>query len=324
MNHVIKVLEITLLDINQLVLFYQIAKAGSYVAAAEQIGVTPSWISRQIKDIETKLKMNVLEKHYGSFKLTPEGEKLLDSVRKIVYESRIIETLIPSNIHEAKGNLRIATTTGHASVWLVKYMKNFLKINPDMRISIIGTDESLDLQAREADVAIRPFVPKSMELVHLYLLSYPLGLYASEEYLAEHGIPKKPEDLDKHQIITFSKDKKITFGDVDWHLNLGCRPGQTRTPFIQVNSSLGLTKLAQDGLGIVSLSKYHEVLKGSKLVEILPDIEGPVIDIHYVYPKKLENQKRITALGEYLVEELEKESKHQDNIGMRVYSGYQG
>lgn len=313
-----------MLDINQLILFYQIAKAGSYVAAAEQVSVTPSWISRQIKDIETKLGIKVLEKNYGSFKLTPEGEQLLDSVRKIVYESRVIETFIPSNNHEAKGNLRIATTTGHASVWLVKYMKDFLKNYPHMRISIIGTDDTLDLQAREADVAIRPFVPKSPELVHLYLLSYPLGLYASEQYLAEHGIPKKPEDLDNHQIITFSKDKKITFGDVDWHLNLGCKPGQTRIPFIQVNSSLGLTKLALDGLGIVSLSKYHEVLKGSKLIEVLPDIEGPVIDIHYVYPKKLENQRRITALGEYLVQELEKESKHQDNIGMRVHPEYLG
>ncbi|AIL12846.1 hypothetical protein IM40_03900 [Candidatus Paracaedimonas acanthamoebae] len=201
-------------------------------------------------------------------------------------------------------------------------MKGFLKKYPNMKISIVGTDESLDLQAREADVAIRPFVPKNPELVHLYLLSYPLGLYASKEYLAEYGIPRKPEDLDNHRLLAFSKDKKITFGNVDWHLNLGCKPGQTRMPFIQVNSALGLTKLAQDGMGIVSLSKYHEVLKGSKLIEILPNIEGPIIDIHYVYPKKLENQKRITALGEYLVEALEKESKHPDNAGMRVYPKY--
>lgn len=317
-------MEIILLDINQLILFYQIVKAGSYINAAEQVGVTPSWISRQIKDLETKLKFKVFEKHYGGIKLTSEGEQLLDSVRKIVYESRIIETLIPSNNQEASGNLKIATTTGHASVWLVKYMKDFLKKYPDLRITIIGTDGSLDLQAREADVAIRPFIPRSPDLVHLYLLSYPMGLYASEEYLSEHGIPKNPEDLDNHQLITFSKDKKITFGDVDWHLNLGCKPGQTRTPFIQVNSALGLTKLAQDGLGIVSLSKYHEVLKGSKLVEILPEIEGPVIDVHYVYPKKLESHKRITALGEYLVDILEKESKHPDNVGMRIFPEYLG
>lgn len=295
-----------MLDINQLIFFYEVAKAGSYQAAANKTDVSPSWVSRQITDIENKLNFKVFTRNYGSIQLTSEGEKLLDSVRKIIYEARIIETLIPDASDENNNKLIITTTTGHASVWLVKYMKGFLAKYPNIKISIIGTDETLDLQAREADVAIRPFVENS-DLEHVYLLSYPLALYASKEYLADHGIPKNVEELDNHQLIAFSQNNKIPFGDVDWHLRLGCKPGQERKPYIEVNSSMGLAKLAQDGLGIVSLSKNHEVLKSAGLVEVLPKIKGPKIDIYYVYPKKLENKKHITVLGDYLVEALKRE-----------------
>src|SRR5690606_21662367 len=102
---------------------------------------------------------------------------------------------------------------------------------------------------------------------------------------------------------------KIPFGNVDWHLKLGTKNDEVRDPYLQVNSALGLARAAESGLGIVSISKFQEVSKDIKLIEILPNIEGPVVDVHYIYPKRLEHIKRITAFGEYMVKILEKESK---------------
>lgn len=306
-----------MLDLNQLVIFYQLAKAGSFSKAEKLAGVNQSWISRQIKDLEEKLNNKLFERNYGSVALTSAGEALLESVEKIMFEAKMIETTFPSINEQAQGNIKVATTTGQAAVWLVKYMANFMEQYPDMRISVIGTDERVDLRTQDADVMIRPFVPKSPDLVHLYLSSYPLGLYASQSYLGKFGTPQKAEDLDHHRLIAFSKEKATSFGNVDWHLSLGYHFGERREPFFQVNSAQGLVKVAQDGLGIVSISQYNESAQGTNLIRVLPDINGPMIDIYYIYPKKMQNFKKITVLGEYLVKILEEESKHPNTTTFR-------
>jgi len=276
------------------------------------VGVKQSWLSRQISELEDQFGSLLLERGHGTVSLTPEGQLVYEVVGKLLFEAKIIESLMSEKHNEPKGKLNIATTVGHAA-WLIHYVPGFLKKYPEMRISISGNDENLDMRSQNADVAIRPFVPKSPELVHIYLLSYPLGLFASPLYLKEFGVPKKPEDLDNHRLIAFAKDKRIPFGNVDWHLKLGTKNDETREPYLQVNSALGLARAAELGLGIVSISKFQEVSKGVKLIEVLSDIEGPMVDVHYVYPKRLEHVKRLTVFGDYMVEILEKESKKPDS-----------
>lgn len=301
-----------MLDLKQLSAFYYVAKTRSFTLAEALVGVKQSWLSRQISELENQFGSLLLEREHGTVSLTPEGQLIYEMAGKLLFEAKILESLLSEKHNEPIGKLNIATTVGHAA-WLIHYVPGFLKTYPEMRISISGNDENLDMRSQNADVAISPFVPKSPELVHIYLLSYPLGLFASSSYLKEFGIPKKPKDLDNHRLIAFAKDKRVPFGNVDWHLKLGTKNDETREPYLQVNSALGLARAAELGLGIVSISKFQEVSKGVKLLEVLPEIEGPMVDVHYVYPKRLEHVKRLTSFGEYMVEILEKESKNPDS-----------
>jgi DNA-binding transcriptional LysR family regulator len=302
-----------MIDFNQLVIFYHLARSGSFVRAEEFTGFKQSWISRQIKELEETLNNKLFDRNYGSVSLTPAGESLLEHVEKIMFEARMIKTslteLSEDLRNKAQGHVKIATTTGQAAVWIVKYVKEFMDLYPDMRLTVVGRDERVDLSTQDADVMIRPFVPKSPDLVHVYLSSYPLALYASQSYLDKYGTPKSIEDLEHHRLIGFSKDKSIAFGPADWHLSLGCNPGEIREPFFQVNSAIGLIKVAQDGLGIISVSQYRESAPQDNLVQVLPDIEGPMIDLYYIYPKRMAHIRRITVLAEFLIETLEKEIK---------------
>ncbi|MBN9343530.1 MAG: hypothetical protein BGO76_02465 [Caedibacter sp. 38-128] len=306
-----------MIDINQLATFYYVAKTRSFSLAETYTGFKQSWMSRQIKDLETKLGNKLLTRHHGSVSLTPDGEVFFESAKKIIQEAKIIETLLNDSHKEPKGKLRIVTSVASAYLWLPKYMAGFLEKYPDMRLNIIGSNENIDLDFHDADVAIRPYTPESEHLIHTYLLSYPLKLYASPKYLEKFGIPQTIEDLDHHRIIAFSSATKISFGDVDWHLNIGCKKGVKREPFMQVNSPLGLATLAQEGLGIISISKFQQATKGMDLIEVLPDLSGPIIDIYYVYPKELKDFKRITVLGDYLVHMLEQESKLPNTVVLR-------
>jgi DNA-binding transcriptional LysR family regulator len=309
------------IDFNKLVIFYHLARSGSFARAEEYTGYKQSWISRQIKDLEDSLNSKLFDRNYGSVSLTPAGEVLLEHAEKIMFEERMIKTSL-TELNEdvqnkAQGHVKIATTTGTAAVWLVKYIKEFMDLYPDMRLTVVGRDEKVDLSTQDADVMIRPFVPKSPDLVHVYLSSYPLGLYASPDYLKKYGTPSKIKDLAEHRLIAFSKDKAISFGNVDWHLSLGCKPGETHEPFFQVNSAIGLVRVARDGLGIVSISQYQESAQNIELVRVLPDVEGPMIDTYYIYPKRLAGFKRVTVLGEFLVKKMEVEGKNPDAMILR-------
>ncbi|MBL0942192.1 MAG: hypothetical protein IBJ00_05665 [Alphaproteobacteria bacterium] len=109
--------------------------------------------------------------------------------------------------------------------------------------------------------------------------------------------------MNRHRLITFSTEHPSSLGDVDWLLQLGKEAGHIRKPYMQVNSSLALQKAAEDGIGIVSLGAENPGV-ASNLVEVLPNLKGRVVKLYYVYPERLKYSKRITALGDYLVDKI--------------------
>jgi len=93
-------------------------------------------------------------------------------------------------------------------------------------------------------------------------------------------------------------------------LTLGAKPGKARVPYFEVNSSVGLIAAAENNMGVVAMDRDFLKLKGSHLVEVFPEHEGQKVNLYYIYPSQLKNSKRITSLGEYLVEQLKKEPSY--------------
>src|SRR5206468_2280290 len=91
--------------------------------------------------------------------------------------------------------------TGIASQFVAPHLVEFLDAYPQMKLQIIGDDNHLDVNIREADVLIRPWVPAESDLIQKHLFSFETGLYASKAYIAKYGIPKIPEDLQHHLLI---------------------------------------------------------------------------------------------------------------------------
>ena len=99
------------------------------------------------------------------------------------------------------GELKVTTTLGIGVHWLTPRLGEFLDLYPDIRITLITTDEELDLAMREADVAIRLRQPTQPDLIQRKLFSVHFHAYASPEYLKRFGTPRTLEDLDKHRIV---------------------------------------------------------------------------------------------------------------------------
>ena len=294
----------TNIDWDKYKLFYYVAKAGSFTAAAETLNISQSAISRSIQLLEHGLKIRLFERLSRGLALTKQGESLLDATENAFEAFARAEMLMLEEEEEPQGTLKVATTMAIATVWLMPHIRDFLRSYPKIRLSVIGNDEELDLKTRQADVSIRPFIENHPELIQDQICVFHLKLYASKEYLEEYGTPQKLSELDNHKLIVFGYDAKNPYNDINWPLKLGMPRGTLREPYLCINSSAGMRQAAEDGHGIIALAGEFPGLEKSGLIEVFPEEDKPSIPIYYVYPEHLKDSKRVNALGNYLKNKL--------------------
>lgn len=292
------------IDWDKFKLFYFVAKAGSFTAAAETLNISQSAISRSIQLLEHHLKIKLFERVSRGLVLTKPGESLFKATEKAFEEFSRAEMLMLEEEEEPQGTLKVATTMAIATVWLMPHLNVFLRTYPKIHLTIIGNDEELDLKTRQADVSIRPYIENHPELIQNKICVFHLKLYASEAYLKEYGVPQNTSDLDHHKFIVFGYDATNPYNDINWPLKLGMPSGSLRTPYLCINSSAGMRQAAEDGHGIIALAAEYPHLNNSDFIEVLPEEPKPSIPIYYVYPSHLKESKRVKALGDYLIERL--------------------
>lgn len=294
-------------DWDKIRIFYQVAISKSFTDAAEHLNITQSAISRSIQSFEASLNAKLFHRHARGLILTKDGEIMLEAAREMLATlSRAQRCLGDSEI--PRGTLKVATTAALANLWLIECISPFLEKYPEMHLTILGTDREVDLAIREADVAIRPAVEHPSDLIQNYLMTFHIKLYASPAYLQKFGIPKKTEDLDNHRLITFAEESVSPYGNINWPLTIGAKPGHVRKPFLAINSTQGLRRAVEIGLGIAAISEeYPGLNKEYDLVQVLPEIKGPEIDIYYVYPSYLAKSKEVKAFGNLLMDVCAKE-----------------
>lgn len=288
-----------MLDWDKLKLFYQVATAGSITTAAERLNISQPALSRSILNLEARLKTQLFNRHKHGITLTRQGEILFKSAHKMYQESRYAEQALQEDYNAVEGELTILTTPAIASTWLMKYIPSFLEQYPDIRLKVIGEIQDIDVD--QGDVLIRTFLAHQPTLIQHYATTFSMRLYASQEYLDKFGTPQTAEDLDNHRLISFNSGDMRHLDNMNWILKVGHKGGSIREPFLEFNSAACILKAAQLGLGIVELGKGYPAIEGVSLVEVLPDLKGPVVDIYYIYPEHKKSVRKVQAFLEHII-----------------------
>lgn len=289
--------------------FYKVVKAGSITNAAEEMNLTQPSISRQIISLEKSINARLFDRSSGGLHLTKQGKLVFQNVRQMYSFAELTQSQLQEDYIKDKGDLRVGANIGLVDTWLAPLIPEFVNRYPHIDLSIISDDRALDLQTYEVDVALQPFAPTQGQLIQEPLMSWHRKLYASPDYLKKFGTPQTAEDLDSHRLISFGEPSIFLFKDINWHLEIGCKPGALRKPFFCINHIRSLLEIGEKGVGIISFSSESELLKKSSLVPILPNLKGPQIDIYFSYQKSLERIKRIQILKQYLLEKVQKHHK---------------
>jgi DNA-binding transcriptional LysR family regulator len=291
------------MDWDKLRIFHAVAEAGSFTHAGETLNLSQSAVSRQISALEDSLSVPLFHRHARGLILTEQGEMLYRTVRDVFAKLAMAETQLSESKDRPSGLLRVQTTVAFGSIWLTPRIRDFLDVYNDIRVNLLVEDTELDLGMREADCAIRMQPPRQADLIQRHLLTIHVHCFASPAYLKKFGVPKSAADLDNHRLVVYGEDPRPPFPGVNWLLEAGVRPGTRRNPVLMVNNIYAILRAVENGVGIAAFPDYM-AQESTKIVQVLPELEGPTYEAYFVYPEEMRNSKRIAVFRDFLIRKV--------------------
>ena len=295
------------MDWDKLRIFHSVAAAGSLTHAGEQLHLSQSAVSRQIRALEESLNTTLFHRHARGLILTEQGELLFDATSAMSKRRDSASARIRDSEEEVFGELRVTTTTGFGSLWLAPRLPALYAKYPELKIDLILDERVLDLPMREADVAIRMKEPSQADLIRRRLMGVNMRLYALPEYLDANGMPERIEDLTNHRLICQNvTSTQVSAGAILVRELISYDIPSTLT----VNNYFGVLQAVLAGLGIGVLPDYV-IEDFPAIVRVLPEIESGEIPVFLAFPEELRQSKRIAAFRDFVSEEIFARRKRQ-------------
>lgn len=285
---------------NDLILFAHIVDAGSFTRASDQTGLPKSTLSRRLAELENVFGERLMQRSTRRLVLTEFGERMLEYARRLVDDTEAATALALHRQVTPQGILRVSFPPEYHELSLVQILSTFSRRHPDVRLDIDLSSRRVDLVAERFDVAVRVAaqLPDDNALVARRIITLHNGLYASPAYLARHGTPQNPSQLQAHTglvLVTSAGDPQI------WRLSRSNTEHWEGLPLHTLSAnSVGLQQaLAVQGLGIVSLSESFartHVDRG-ELLRVLPQWHLPQMNVWCVTPgRKLLPQRTLAFI----------------------------
>ena len=293
------------MDWDKLRVFHAVAEAGSFTHAGDMLNLSQSAVSRQVSALEESLQVPLFHRHARGLMLTEQGEILFKTAREILAKLNMAEARISESRERPKGPLKITTTIAFGSIWLAPRLKEFLEDNPDIEVSLVLTDNELDLSMREADVGhpddhadpVRSD-PAPADDLEVPRLRRP-GLPAEARHAAHAGRSRQPSagGVRRGRAAAGAQPQLAAGGRAEGREQAQGVPQGELAP-------TAIFRAVQSGIGIGALPHYlnHEA---GNLVEILPELRGPDLDVYFVYPEELRHSSRITLFRQFILRKVE-------------------
>ena len=291
------------MDWDKLKIFHAVAEAGSFTNATVNLNLSQSAISRQIQSLEEDLKVKLFERHARGLTLTQNGEYVYKTAHEVISKLKEVETSLGDQKDKPSGKITITTVRSFGTHWLTPRIQEFMKLNPEVEVELIFDDKELDLSTRQADIGIFMRRPKKLNYIQRKLIDINYHIYGSNKYLENYGMPKTLNDLSKHKFISFGKGAPSPVYNPDWALKVGMKDNNKRKPIMKVNSVMGLLLAVESGVGLAALPDYL-VFQSRNLIKVLPKVEGPITEAHFVYPESLRNVARVQAFRNFLYSKI--------------------
>jgi DNA-binding transcriptional LysR family regulator len=278
--------------------FVRAVETGSFSAVARELRTTQPSVSRYVATLEQHLGTRLLHRSTRKLTLTPEGECYFSESRRILDAVSEAESNARGE-DKPRGLLRIACSATIGRVYVMPRVHAFLERYPDVEADVHISDRFVDLVEEGVDLAIRAGPLKDSALRVRPIGVSERACVASTEYLSRHGVPRRPEDLLKHNCITYM----LPSSGADWPFKDGVIAVKGN---LRVNTPDGIYSAVTGGVGIGygPLWLFEDALASRKVQVVLKDHIGPAAPINIVYSARRLLPRRATLFMDFIAAEF--------------------
>nr|WP_174505299.1 LysR family transcriptional regulator [Acinetobacter sp. Marseille-Q1620] len=283
--------------------FVRVAESGSFIKAAEQLGVTRSVITARVQQLEKFVDAPLFFRSTRSVRLSDTGLSYYKECAELINKFEQLAEQMANSKSTLQGRLRIHMAPGFAIDYFGKYLTLFLETYPDIDMDIVVNDRVIDPISSGFDIVFQMFPPSGETLIDRKLFNVNRVICATPEFIEKHGKPEHPEDLNKFILGFYSgypTRNKLQFliNDHFQDINLNIKVS---------SSSIHLLRdFALNHGAIVCLPTLvvHESILQGKLTTMLKDFPLSNYGLRAVFPSNSKNISKIRSLLDFLIERL--------------------
>lgn len=302
--------------------FVRVVQAGSFAQAAKRLALSPAMVTKHVGALEQRLGVRLLHRTTRQLSLTESGSAYYEHCVRILDDVAAAEESVGAEARSPRGTLRITAGVAMAEA-LAPLLVGYMRREPDVSPEVVLENRFVDLVEERFDVAIRGALrlPDS-SLVVRPLARSELLLCASPAYVAQHGAPQGPEDLERRPFLPLMHPLLKS------ELQLR-RAGERRvvalTPAMRSNSERVLREACVAGAGVLlatSINAWQDIAEG-RLVRVLGDWRIAHVGVYAMYPHRRHLPAKVRTFVDYLAEALGGDAARDPWLA-RVAAGEEG
>ncbi|UCG73864.1 MAG: LysR family transcriptional regulator [Chromatiales bacterium] len=286
--------------------FIAVVEQGSFTAAAQALDVSTSFVSRQVGRLEDRLGARLLNRTTRSQTLTELGQTYYQRSRDILDELERLESDMADLQEKPKGLVRVTAAGLYAERFVAPAIAEFMQRYPEVSVELNTAMQVVDIVAEGYDLAVRMSALDDSSLVARKVVDRRVSVGGSPAYFEQHGRPKTPEDLRRHNCLQL--------GAMEWRFAWpdSVRSVRVRGNWVSDNAS-AITAAAIRGIGLARLAHYYfdDAVARGELELVLEDYEPQDAATWLIYPNREYLPTRVRYLVDFLAERL------KDGVGPR-------
>lgn len=292
------------MNLSHIETFVLVAEKRSLAAAARSLKISSAAVSKQLTRLESELGMQLLIRSTRHVELTEVGKSYYEECKRLLEEIGNISSFVSQMKATPHGMLKVVSGRHFAAAYIVPHLKEFLAKYPEVQLNLELAERIPDLENEALDVVIGMSIPAAENVIQKRIMTTRYAYCLSPGYAKKFGRPEKPGDLLHHGYITHSMrvpDCELVFNNAE---------SVRLKPYLYVNDTETMLRLAEEGLGIVKLHHYvvKEALEKGKLEEVLNRYTEADIPIYVAFLQRRYIAAKTRVFIDFITAKIEAKS----------------
>lgn len=292
-------------DLNDTLIFAKVVEQGSFIAAANSLGLPKTTVSRKVQELELRLGAQLLRRTTRRLDLTEAGTLYFEHSKRIARELEDAESAVGQLQSGPRGWLRFTVKYSIGITWIAPLLGAFRELYPEIQLDMHLGNETQELIGSEFDLALRGGQLPDSSLVARKLGTLRSQVFASPGYLEQHGEPLHPGDLQYHRVLAMRHERNGNH--FSWRLNSDQETGDFPiNPFVVANDPAGLYAALTCGEGLMLMGDVvaKPYIQAGAIRRVLAGWTGPDYDFNAVFLGGKLVSPKVRAFVDFLVERL--------------------